>query len=112
MVDGRRSTGELVLLREDGQRWRETRRPLPDGGSSVVVRFPPMALGASAWLLCVLESDFCIVRVGTAGASWARLEAERRVQVWLPGPLEVPEDVPVEVELSEGMSGGGSDADD
>jgi hypothetical protein len=110
MVDGRWSTGELVLLREDGQRWRETRRPLPDGGGSVVVRFPPVSLGASAWLLCVFESPLCIVRVGTAGASWANLDPDRHVQVWLPGPLAVPADVPVEVELSDGS--GGAERDD
>lgn len=107
----RRPTAELVLLREEGRCWRETRRPLPDSGSGVVVRFEPMVLGASAWALCVLEcAALSIVRVGTSGASWAKFPAESRVQVWLPGTLSVGDDVAVEVELSDGTDQGGAEA--
>ena len=94
--------GELALLYEAGPTWQEIRRPLPDGGESVVVELESPGLRFDGWGVVLLRTELRIVRVGTLGAAWVLFDATDGIQMWLSGQLEVPEGVIVQVEVGEG----------
>jgi hypothetical protein len=89
----------LVLLHDDGTRWQEIRRLLPDSGRSVEVQFESPGLVARGWAVALLRTRLSITRIGTKGAAWVRFDAEHHVQFWLPEDLEIEKGFPFEVEV-------------
>ena len=92
---------ELLVLHECGDVWKELRQSLPEGLRSGELEFVSPSLVPYGWVLSLVGMPASIRRVGTLGAVWAEFEPEERVQLWIPGALEIPEGVIVQVSFSE-----------
>lgn len=96
------SEGEIVVLYECGDVWREQRIGLSEGLVSGQLEFISPGLLAYGWVLSLLGTAATLRHVGTLGASWKEFEMEERVQLWIPGALDIPKGVVVQVAFSEG----------
>lgn len=96
------SEGEVVVLCEAGEIWKELRIRLTEGLTTGEIEFVSPGLWPFGWVLAILGSRLSLRRVGTLGASWKEFESEERVQLWIPGNLTVPAGVVVQVAFAEG----------
>ncbi len=97
---------ELVVLHEWGDVWKELRCGLPEGLTSGDFEFVSPGLVPFGWVLSLLGMKASFRRLGTLGAVWAEFDQEERVQLWIPGALEIPKGVVVQVSFSEAAAGG------
>ena len=95
------SEAEIVVLHEWDDVWRELRVALPSGLRSGDFEFISPGLCPYGWVLSLLGMKASLRRVGTLGASWAEFEPEDRVQLWIPGAVEIPKGVVVQVSFAE-----------
>jgi len=93
---------EIVVLHEWGDVWKEFRLALPSELRSGEMEFTSPGLMPYGWVLSLLGTRATLRRVGTLGASWAEFEPEDRVQLWVPGAIEIPKGVVVQVVFAEG----------
>ena len=100
----RQKMPELVVQFESGEVWDELRVALPEGLRAGELEFVSPGLRSHGWTLSLLRTKSVLLSIGTMGAIWQAFHADDSVQLWLPGDLQVPEGVVVQVSFGEGES--------